>query len=208
MEFVALAKTTNLWPSRSQPTHLSVLVHGLGDPLANPGTWVAGLEEERANFWEGRAQERWRSGAVPLKHHLSTTQMRGFPMHRLNNSSCPQLWARLRLRFQHLPSRGTDLKPQQRGRGWRLSAGDGRQSCAEGASLTHANPATLQFAVVSGKNTGMVKSPPLCRSTTQTQRHCCSPGAAGAGRLWKALAFLLSFNGPFKFSLNSMKNSR
>lgn len=27
-------------------------------------------------------------------------------------------------------------------------------------------------------------------------------GAAGAGRLWKALALLISFNGSFMFSLN------
>lgn len=95
----------------------------------------------------------------------------------VGDGSCPRLWGKLRLRFQHLPSRCTDPKPRQRGRGWRLSAGDRRQSHAEGTSRTHAHPATVQFAVVNGKNAGMVKSLPLCRSATPNPGSLLLPGS-------------------------------
>lgn len=46
---MALAKTTTLPPSRRQPTHLSVLVDGLGDPLGirvAPDGLMEGIDQD------------------------------------------------------------------------------------------------------------------------------------------------------------------
>lgn len=60
----------------------------MGPSRANP-TWVGGWTWGtlvgkwsllRSKPWKGKAQERWRFGAVPLEHHLGTTQITGFPM--------------------------------------------------------------------------------------------------------------------------------